>query len=41
MSLKNYKFAIPDNRVQEWSAEDDVDDGHNNGKCLREGDIIE
>jgi hypothetical protein len=28
------KFVIPDNRVQEWSAEEDVDRRHNDGKCL-------
>jgi hypothetical protein len=40
-TLKNVKFTIPDNRVQERSAEEDVDDGHDDGKCLRDSDIIE
>jgi hypothetical protein len=32
--LKKDKFTIPDNGVQEWSAEEDIDDGHNDGKNL-------
>ena len=40
-TLKNDKFTIPDNGVQEWSAEEDIDDGHNDGKNLWDSDFIE